>query len=191
MKGVLKFDIKNNGVLTSVPYICQAVMSFAAGNLADFLRSRKYLSTRATRRIFQTISFTGAGVFLIATGFVTCEQRGLAVAFVSISVMSMGFTRPGFAVNHVDFAPKYAGILYGITNTVGTLPGMIAPIVAGALTPNDTSEEWRNVFYVCAAFCVLGMTIFGLFSRGEVQEWAKDKDEIVNVEMNEKTPNKS
>lgn len=31
---------------------------------------------------------------------------------------------------------RYAGVLYGITNTFATVPGMVAPIVAGALTPN-------------------------------------------------------
>jgi hypothetical protein len=31
---------------------------------------------------------------------------------------------------------RYAGILYGISNTMATIPGLISPIVAGALTPN-------------------------------------------------------
>lgn len=43
----------------------------------------------------------------------------------------------------------------------------------------DTQEEWRNVFYVCAAFCVVGIVVFGLFSSGEIQEWAKDREEII------------
>mgnify|MGYP001557539170 CR=1 FL=1 len=31
---------------------------------------------------------------------------------------------------------RYAGVLFGITNSVGTIPGMVAPTVAAALTPN-------------------------------------------------------
>ena len=31
---------------------------------------------------------------------------------------------------------RYAGILYGITNTMATIPGMVAPVVAGLLTPD-------------------------------------------------------
>ncbi|CAG2223698.1 SLC17A5 [Mytilus edulis] len=150
MKAVLKFNIKSNGVLSAVPYLCQAVSAFI-----------------------------GAGAFLIGTGFVSCDQRNIAVAFLSIAVMFTGFSRAGYVVNHVDFGPKYAGVLYGITNTFATVPGMVAPIVAGALTPNDTQEEWRNVFYVCAAFCVVGIVVFGLFSSGEIQEWAKDREEII------------
>ena len=52
------------------------------------------------------IAFIGAGTFLVATGFVTCDQRTLAVAFLSIAVMSTGCSRSAYAVNHVDFAPK-------------------------------------------------------------------------------------
>lgn len=43
----------------------------------------------------------------------------------------------------------------------------------------DTPEEWRNVFYLCAGFCVVGMVVFGCFSSGEIQEWARDKEDIV------------
>ena len=31
---------------------------------------------------------------------------------------------------------RYAGVLFGITNTFSTLPGIIAPYVVSALTPN-------------------------------------------------------
>ncbi|VDI06866.1 Hypothetical predicted protein [Mytilus galloprovincialis] len=77
-----------------------------------------------------------------------------------------GFTTAGFPVNNIDVAPKYSGILLGISNTVGTITGIGAPLVAGDLTPNDTQEEWRNVFYICAAFSVIGIIVFGGFARG-------------------------
>ncbi|CAG2223697.1 SLC17A5 [Mytilus edulis] len=179
MKAVLKFNIKSNGVLSALPYVCQAVSGLGVGLIADLMRSKQLLSTTGTRRLWCSIAFTGAGAFLIGTGFVSCDQRNIAVAFLSIAVMFTGFHRAGYVVNHVDFGPKYAGVLFGITNTFATVPGMVAPIVAGALTPNDSPEEWRNVFYVCAAFCVVGMVVFGFFSSGEIQEWAKDHKEIL------------
>lgn len=33
------------------------------------------------------------------------------------------------------------------------------------------------MFYVCAGFTVVGAVVFGVFVSGEVQEWAKDKDD--------------
>lgn len=40
----------------------------------------------------------------------------------------------GFNVNHLDIAPRYASILMGISNGVGTLSGMVCPLIVGALT---------------------------------------------------------
>ena len=53
----------------------------------------------------------------------------------------------------------------------------------------DTQEEWRNVFYVCGAFCIVGTVVFGCFSSGDVQEWAKDREEII-VEKPKETDTK-
>ncbi|KAK3798617.1 hypothetical protein RRG08_005028 [Elysia crispata] len=63
-------------------------------------------------------------------------------------------------------------LLLGITNTVATVPGMIAPTIASALTPEGTAEEWRNVFYLCTAVALLGMFQFIFMSDGELQSWA-------------------
>ena len=40
----------------------------------------------------------------------------------------------GFQVNHLDIAPRYASILMGLSNGVGTLAGMLCPIVTEQLT---------------------------------------------------------
>lgn len=49
----------------------------------------------------------------------------------------------GFNVNHLDIAPRYASILMGISNGVGTLSGMFCPIVVESLTKNEV----RNVIH--------------------------------------------
>lgn len=48
-------------------------------------------------------------------------------------------TSPGFNVNHLDIAPRYASILMGISNGVGTLSGMVCPIIVGAMTKHKVS----------------------------------------------------
>lgn len=49
------------------------------------------------------------------------------------------FILPGFNVNHLDIAPRYASILMGISNGVGTLSGMVCPIIVGAMTKHKVS----------------------------------------------------
>jgi len=55
----------------------------------------------------------------------------------------------GFNVNHLDIAPRYAGILMGISNGVGTLSGMLCPIVVQYITKDKVRifkerEGWRK-----------------------------------------------
>ncbi|KAJ8303345.1 hypothetical protein KUTeg_019741 [Tegillarca granosa] len=119
MKEVLKFDIKQNGLLSSLPFISNAVFQNVSAQLADFIRP-----------------FTGSSICIISTGFIGCDHRYIAVVTLTLSMGFGGLNRAGFVVNHVDYAPKYAGVLLGITNTAGTIPGILSPIVTSVLTPN-------------------------------------------------------
>jgi hypothetical protein len=40
----------------------------------------------------------------------------------------------GFILVANDIAPAYAGIIFGISNTFATIPGIVSPYVVGALT---------------------------------------------------------
>ena len=51
-----------------------------------------------------------------------------------------------FEINHLDIAPRYAGVLIGITNTAATIPGMVGPYVVGYLTNNEVSYFDFNFF---------------------------------------------
>ncbi|XP_039733931.1 vesicular glutamate transporter 3 isoform X2 [Pteropus medius] len=78
----------------------------------------------------------------------------------------------GFNVNHLDIAPRYASILMGISNGVGTLSGMVCPLIVGAMTKHKTREEWQNVFLIAALVHYSGVIFYGVFASGEKQEWA-------------------
>ena len=40
----------------------------------------------------------------------------------------------GFLLVANDIAPAYAGIVFGISNTFATIPGIVSPYVVGILT---------------------------------------------------------
>ncbi|ESO91410.1 hypothetical protein LOTGIDRAFT_63537, partial [Lottia gigantea] len=132
MREVLEFDIKQNGFLSAVPYLCTMLSAIVSGHIVDFIR--RGVNTTTVRRVVQIISFVGQSCSLVAVGFVTKELRHLAVGLLSLSMIFTGLNRSGYVINHVDFAPRYAGELFGITNTFATIPGMIAPIVVGLIT---------------------------------------------------------
>jgi ACS family sodium-dependent inorganic phosphate cotransporter len=37
----------------------------------------------------------------------------------TLTMGTLGLSRGGFSVNHMDIAPKYAGMVMGISNTAG------------------------------------------------------------------------
>jgi hypothetical protein len=47
----------------------------------------------------------------------------------------------GWGVNHLDIGPRYAGVLMGITNTVATIPGFVAPEVTGILVQCNICDK--------------------------------------------------
>ena len=58
---------------------------------------------------------------------------------LTIGVALTGTQFCGFVVNHVDIAPRYAGVLFGISNSIAAMCGFFAPYVVGLIT-KDVSE---------------------------------------------------
>lgn len=73
---------------------------------------------------------------MIGLAFMDCTQQIAAVALLCGCVGLSGVAFAGYMVNHGDIAPQFAGTLFGITNMAATVPGILAPYVVGAITPN-------------------------------------------------------
>ncbi|OPJ78882.1 hypothetical protein AV530_013978 [Patagioenas fasciata monilis] len=69
---------------------------------------------------------------LLVVGY--SHSRAVAITFLVLAVGFSGFAISGFNVNHLDIAPRYASVLMGLSNGVGTLSGMVCPLIVGALT---------------------------------------------------------
>lgn len=183
MKEVLKFDIKSNGLFSAIPFIFFWVFINVGGFVADYLRIRGW-KTKIVRKLMLSLGTILPAILLTCTGFVTCHNPYVAVAVLSLAVGFSGFQYPGVMVNHVDIAPPFAGVLFGISNTVATLSGVFAPYVIGRLTINSSQAEWRNVFYIASAIYTIGAIFFCIFADGELQGWAKPfmmTDELIDL----------
>ncbi|KAH1181246.1 hypothetical protein KIL84_002180 [Mauremys mutica] len=102
--------------------------------------------------------------------------KGVAISFLVLAVGFSGFAISGFNVNHLDIAPRYASILMGISNGVGTLSGMVCPIIVGAMTKHKTREEWQYVFLIASLVHYGGVVFYGIFASGEKQPWAEPEE---------------
>jgi len=50
----------------------------------------------------------------------------------------------GFNVNHLDIAPRYASILMGMSNGIGTIAGLIVPVVVDHIKKGDVEVSTRR-----------------------------------------------
>ena len=100
-------------------------------------------------------------------------NKQAAIIGLTMAVGLGGFTWSGFPVNHLDIAPRYAGVLFGISNCVATLPGILSPLLVGFLTPGETQTEWRVVFLMSAGIYVFGMLFYAVCGSGEKQSWSE------------------
>ncbi|XP_060068011.1 sialin-like [Ylistrum balloti] len=177
MKEVLHFDIKSNGVFSMIPYIVFWIFVVIAALFADFFISRNILSIEWTRKLCGSIGMFVPAVFLIAVGYMDCFHQIEAVALLTLSLAFCGFQFASFFVNHADIAPKYAGTIFGITNTGASVPGILAPYVVSAITQNKTPAEWRVAFYIAAAIYTFGGIFYIVFAKGRIQPWASDEED--------------
>jgi ACS family sodium-dependent inorganic phosphate cotransporter-like MFS transporter 5 len=121
-------DIKSNGLLSGIPFFCQAVVAIIWGQITDFLRARG-LPTVVARKFNQFLGMALPALFLLINSYFGTNIV-LFVVFLSLAIGSVGFATSGYDCNHLDIAPRYAGVLMGITNTAATIPGILGPTVA-------------------------------------------------------------
>lgn len=185
LNDVLKLDITSNGLYSALPYIVFWAMINFSGWLADFFREKKLLSTTMTRKTFDVFGKIIPAIMLIGLGYVNCSMPALAIVLLTLAVSLTGFQYSGFLINHVDIAPPYAGILFGISNSVASVTGFISPAVVGLITKeSQTREQWQIVFYIAAAIYAFGAVFYLIFASGELQPWAREDHNIVeDVEM--------
>ena len=73
----------------------------------------------------------------------------------------------GHSVNHMDIGLRHAGTLKGITNTAGTIPGIVGVSVTGLIL--QYTGSWALVFQVTAGVSLFGMVFYLLFASGGKQ----------------------
>lgn len=140
MKSVLKFNISQVTLYSSIPYFTMWIFSIAVGQTLDMLRRKKIINTTWTRKIATLIASVPVAVCLLALTFVKC-QKILAVILLTLALTAMGAMYSGFMTNHIDIANNYAGTLMGMTNTFGTVPGIVGPLFVGAMINVDVSRS--------------------------------------------------
>ncbi|GFO12046.1 vesicular glutamate transporter 2 [Plakobranchus ocellatus] len=143
--------------LTSLPQYLKDVLDFDISQIVLLLRF---------------LAFIGVALCLTAVGYVNHENRYVAVGLLGLSGFFAGIQQAGYVANFIDIAPRFAGVMYGVGNSIATVSGILSPIIVGALTSGKSRTEWQIVFFACAGVSVIAAIVFVCFAQGHVQDWA-------------------
>ncbi|KAL2538343.1 putative anion transporter 5 [Forsythia ovata] len=169
----LQLSLQEMGSSKMMPYFNMFLFSNIGGVIADHLITRRILSVTRTRKLLNTIGFVVASFALMALPIFRTPGGVVFCSSVALGFLALG--RAGFAVNHMDIAPRYAGIVMGVSNTAGTLAGIVGVDLTGRLLEGAKSSQldltspasWRAVFLIPGLLCIFSSFVFLLFCTGE------------------------
>ncbi|XP_046660537.1 vesicular glutamate transporter 1-like isoform X3 [Homalodisca vitripennis] len=176
MTDVYNFRLAQSGFLTSLPYIVLGIVSQFTGRLGDWLKNEKILTISQVRKIF------GCGsLFLQAAILVLSTQFDSATLVILCLITLLGLEAFGIAVipsNGLYLAPQHAGVIFGLGCTLGSVTGILSPLLSGYIVTDKSKEQWKIVFYIASGLYVFGGIFYGLFSSSKLQPWAKDNNNV-------------
>jgi MFS family permease len=164
---ILGFSLEDAATASLFPFLACFVGSLVSGRLGDGLIARGVPVVRV-RKGMQVVAEALPALALAVVG--SFSSGPPVVGLLTVAVGLSGFCSAGYAPNHLDIAPQYAGLLMGVGNTVASLPGVVAPLLVGALVapPHNDAEHWRIAFSIAAAVALFGCAVFLRCGRGDM-----------------------
>ncbi|EFJ24894.1 hypothetical protein SELMODRAFT_232236 [Selaginella moellendorffii] len=166
----LHVGLQHMGASKTMPYVVMFVMSNVGGLVADYFVTRKIMNVAHTRKWINGVGFVVAAAGLGIMPKISSVQSAIVCSSVILGSLALG--RAGFAVNHMDIAPRYAGIVMGISNTAGTFAGIVGVNLTGWILQSSSQGpadlgSWRLVFGLPAVLCVFSAAVFCKYASGD------------------------
>eukprot|EP00798_Chlamydomonas_sp_ICE-L_P031266 gene31266-6410_t len=158
---VLGMDLMTSGIYSVLPWITMALTANVGGWIADTMVSKGH-SITFVRKMMQTIGFLGPAFFLSQLSSMT-TPKGAVLCMMGAQGMD-AFSQSGLYSNHQDIAPRYSGVLLGMSNTAGVLAGVLGSLATGYILQNGS---WTQVWNVAIVLYLIGTVVWNLFSTGE------------------------
>jgi ACS family sodium-dependent inorganic phosphate cotransporter len=155
-------SLASAGVLSAAPWLVNFIAANYAGAWADrMLRSGR--SAAFVRKLMQGIALAGSAIFMLLLTQATTPTA--AVVIMCFATATSACAVSGFAPNCFDIAPKYADVIWGVSNTFATLPGIVGIYVTGWLV--DRTGAFSAPFVLTAGISLFGAIFYLVFASGQ------------------------
>jgi MFS family permease len=160
-----KMTLLQSGIFAALPFWAGIGGTLAGGWLGDSL-IRRGVSTTISRKSIIGAGLIASTVLVVAAAYV--QRSWLAVTLLTLCLVFLRLTTGSVNSLPIDLAPREAvASLTSIQNVVGSIGGLLAPIVTGRIVMVTGS-------FVIALLVAGGMALFGAVSylliMGDVQK---------------------
>ena len=163
-KSTFGVTLTNAGLLSAAPPLTSFVMANVAGGIADRMiasgRSVTYV-----RKLMQSIGMFGVATFLLLVPLADSALMGMVL--MCCAAGTLAFSIAGSAPNCFDIAPQYADVIWGISNTFATIPGIVGVAATGWLV--QSTGSYAAAFVLTASIAVAGGMVFLVAGSGVAQ----------------------
>lgn len=161
-KTTFGLSLANAGLLSAAPWAAYFVMANVGGWWADRL-IRNGRSTTFVRKLMQVSALVGIATCMLLLPLAGSATTGMILMCCAGGTMSLCLS--GFAANPFDVAPRYADVVWGLSNTFGTMPGIFGVAVTGWLV--DQTGSFNAPLMLTAAVSVVGAIVYLTIGSGE------------------------
>uniref|UniRef100_A0A2K5ES96 Solute carrier family 17 member 3 n=1 Tax=Aotus nancymaae TaxID=37293 RepID=A0A2K5ES96_AOTNA len=173
ISSVYHVNIRDNGLLSALPFIVAYITGVVGGYLADFLLTKNFRLI-TVRKLATILGSLPPSVLIVSLPYLSSSYI-TATAFLTLSCGLSTLCQSGIYVNALDIAPRHSSFLMGASRGFSGMAGVIVPTVSGILLSQDPEFGWRNVFFLLFAINMAGVIFYSIFGEADVQDWAKER----------------
>ncbi|ULT87562.1 hypothetical protein L3Y34_007014 [Caenorhabditis briggsae] len=174
LRDILKFDVRETGFLSALPFILSAVIKFTAGQVSDKLT---FLSEKARFVFFAATSQIGFAAGLVVMAFTS--NRLIAQIAFNFAIVSSGLNIMGVikciqlrCLQHVHFA-------IAVISFTAYVVQFLAPIIVSIICPDNTSDQWTILFLFITGIIIVCNAGFPFITKSEAADYTKPKDRTI------------
>ncbi|XP_062954090.1 sodium-dependent phosphate transport protein 4 isoform X2 [Cynocephalus volans] len=165
-------NIRDNGLLSALPFIISWGIGILGGCLADYLLSKNFRLI-TVRKIATVLGILPPSAFIVALPYLNSSY--ITVTLLTFACGLATLCQSGIYVNSLDIAPRYSSFLMGASRALAHTSSILVPTASGFLLSQDPVSGWRNIFFLLFAINVSGLIFYLIFGEADVQDWAKER----------------
>ncbi|KAF7493862.1 Sialin [Sarcoptes scabiei] len=178
---VFNIDLFKNGWVFAGTNLANGMATLIAPPLANLIIEKCGWKNLCVRKLFQSIALFGPAICLGLIPVIGLHPDPIIALLIS-AMMLYGFFSAGEWTIIAEYAPNFAGTVFGFANILAFSMGIIAPYIVGVLLDSQIDndhQQWNIIFYIAVIIYVIGGSTFVLCATDKQQDW--DRQAVLDV----------